>query len=76
MSSYIDRYIKLFPGEDLRFINNLWLKYSQGHFGFSVQKNIWKKGLSRTCGGKRPISDSFLKKVVPNSLQAKARANS
>lgn len=41
--SYIERYIKAFSGEDLRYINNLWLKYSQGRFGFSVQKEIWKK---------------------------------
>ncbi|MEW6492559.1 MAG: GUN4 domain-containing protein [Cyanobacteriota bacterium] len=35
--------IKMFPGRDLRHINNLWVKYSGGHFGFSVQKEIWKE---------------------------------
>ncbi|MBP0017169.1 MAG: GUN4 domain-containing protein [Cyanobacteria bacterium SBLK] len=30
-----------FPCDDLRTIDNLWLKYSNGHFGFSVQKEIW-----------------------------------
>ncbi|MBD2457683.1 SUMF1/EgtB/PvdO family nonheme iron enzyme [Nostoc sp. FACHB-87] len=30
-----------FPCTDLRTINNLWVKYSNGHFGFSVQKNIY-----------------------------------
>ncbi|MEM9539531.1 MAG: GUN4 domain-containing protein [Cyanobacteria bacterium P01_E01_bin.42] len=33
--------IKNFPCDDLRTINDLWLKYSNGHFGFSVQKEIW-----------------------------------
>ncbi len=33
--------IENFPCEDLRIIDQLWLKYSSGHFGFSVQKNIW-----------------------------------
>ncbi len=37
-----------FPCEDLRTIDQLWVHYSNGHFGFSVQKNIYI-GL----GGKR-----------------------
>ncbi|WP_449418861.1 GUN4 domain-containing protein [Phormidium nigroviride] len=36
-----------FPCEDLRTIDQLWVKYSQGRFGFSVQKKIWLE-----CGGK------------------------
>ncbi|BAZ51181.1 serine/threonine protein kinase [Nostoc sp. NIES-4103] len=39
--------IKNFPCTDLRTIDQLWLKYSNGHFGFSVQKRIWLE-----CGGK------------------------
>jgi hypothetical protein len=31
-----------FPCEDLRIINQLWVKYSNRHFGFSVQKLIWE----------------------------------
>ena len=38
--TYIKRYIEVFPGEDLRFINGLWLEHSEGRFGFSVQQNI------------------------------------
>ncbi len=38
--------IKNFPCEDLRTIDQLWVKYSNGRFGFSVQKNIWLE-----CGG-------------------------
>lgn len=35
--------IKMFPGDELRYINNLWVKYSGGRFGFSVQKKIWRE---------------------------------
>ena len=31
-----------FPKTDLHTIDNLWVKYSSGHFGFSVQKRIWE----------------------------------
>jgi serine/threonine protein kinase len=34
--------IKNFPCEDLRTINQLWLNYSNGKFGFSVQKEIYE----------------------------------
>ncbi|MBD2360757.1 GUN4 domain-containing protein [Anabaena minutissima FACHB-250] len=30
------------PYEDLQIIDQLWLKYSQGRFGFSVQKQIYE----------------------------------
>ncbi len=33
--------IKSFPCDDLRTIEQLWVKYSQGRFGFSVQQKIW-----------------------------------
>jgi hypothetical protein len=33
--------INKFPCEDLCMIDQLWVKYSNGRFGFSVQKNIW-----------------------------------
>jgi hypothetical protein len=36
-----------FPCTDLRTIDCLWVKYSQGKFGFSVQKQIYKE-----CGAK------------------------
>ncbi len=39
---YFDRQsIDNFPCDDLRTIDQLWVKYSQGRFGFSVQKQIW-----------------------------------
>ncbi len=34
--------IEKFPCTDLRTIDQLWVKYSKGKFGFSVQKRIWK----------------------------------
>ncbi|CAD5956374.1 Serine/threonine-protein kinase PknA [Planktothrix tepida] len=37
-----------FPCEDLRTLDQLWLKYSNGRFGFSVQKEIYQ-----TLGGTR-----------------------
>ncbi|MGB3639077.1 MAG: GUN4 domain-containing protein [Rivularia sp. (in: cyanobacteria)] len=34
--------IEKFPCTDLRTIDQLWVKYSDGRFGFSVQKRIWE----------------------------------
>ena len=40
---YLDREsIEKFPCEDLRTIDRLWVKYSNGRFGFSVQKRIYQ----------------------------------
>lgn len=36
-----------FPCDDLRTLDQLWVKYSNGKFGFSVQKQIYLE-----CGGK------------------------
>ena len=33
---------KYFPSKTFNEIVQLWVKYSQGHFGFSVQKDIWR----------------------------------
>ncbi|MEW6496907.1 MAG: GUN4 domain-containing protein [Cyanobacteriota bacterium] len=33
--------MEAFPCQDLRTIDELWVKYSNGRFGFSVQKRIW-----------------------------------
>ena len=43
--------IQNFPCEDLSFIDKLWVDYSNGKFGFSVQKKVWMD-----CGG---ISDEL-----------------
>ena len=40
---YLDiKSIETFPCADLRTIDRLWIKYSDGRFGFSVQKRIWE----------------------------------
>jgi hypothetical protein len=35
--------LKNFPREDLLTIDKLWVEASNGHFGFSIQKNIWQE---------------------------------
>lgn len=46
--------LRNFPRTDLRTIDKLWLKYSDGKFGFSVQRDIWT---SPQVGGKVGESD-------------------
>lgn len=41
-----------FPCEDLSTIDRLWVHYSQGQFGFSVQTQLWLD-----CGGVAPEED-------------------
>ncbi|WP_410175073.1 GUN4 domain-containing protein [Nodularia spumigena] len=43
--------IEKFPCEDLRTIDQLWVKYSNGRFGFSVQKRIYQ-----SLGGTRDFN--------------------
>ena len=49
--------IEIFPCTDLRTIDYLWVKYSGGRFGFSVQKRIWE-----SVGGKPGFNEeSYIK---------------
>jgi hypothetical protein len=51
--------VKNFPRQELRKMDQLWVKYSNGKFGFSVQKQIWLD-----VGGKldgEPDWDTFTK---------------
>ena len=50
--------VKNFPRQELRKMDQLWVKYSNGKFGFSVQKQIW-----RDLGGKfwEPDWDTYVK---------------
>jgi len=48
--------IDKFPCEDLRTIDQLWVKYSNGRFGFSVQKRIYQ-----SLGGTRTYDDKIWK---------------
>ena len=41
--------VQKFPCTDLYTIEQLWVKYSKGKFGFSVQKKIWQKCGSPTA---------------------------
>lgn len=41
--SYTNIDVDEIPTNDLRKIDQLWIKYSTGKFGFSVQQRIWKK---------------------------------
>lgn len=43
--------LETFPCEDLRTLDKLWVQYSQGKWGFSVQKTIWEE-----CGS--PMDDN------------------
>jgi len=49
--------IDKFPCEDLRTIDQLWVKYSNGRFGFSVQKRIYQ-----SLGGTREYDDKVWEK--------------
>jgi hypothetical protein len=49
--------IDKFPCEDLRIIDQLWVKYSNGHFGFSVQKEIYQ-----SLGGTRDFNEKVWEK--------------
>ncbi|MDB9305930.1 GUN4 domain-containing protein [Nodularia spumigena CS-591/12] len=60
---YLDeKSIDNFPCEDLRTIDQLWVKYSNGRFGFSVQKRIYQS-LGGTIEFDRKIWQAFGDKV-------------
>jgi GUN4-like/Trypsin-like peptidase domain len=44
--------IENFPCEDLRIINDLWIKYSQGRWGISIQNQIWQE-----CGSPKDFNN-------------------
>lgn len=46
--------IDIFPCEDLKIINQLWVHYSKGKFGFSVQKKIYQ-----SLGGTREYNSEI-----------------
>ncbi len=56
------KHIDNFPCEDLRTIDQLWVKYSSGKFGFSVQKKIYQ-GLGGTREYNSEIWRKFRDKV-------------
>ena len=50
--------IENFPSPDLCTIDQLWVQYSNGRFGFSVQKRIWES-VGGKLGADWTISDKF-----------------
>jgi len=49
--------IQDFPSADLERIDQLWMHYSNGKFGFSIQKKLWLE-----CGGKIGKADKTSRK--------------
>jgi GUN4-like/NACHT domain len=45
-----------FPCEDLQTLDQLWVQYSNGKWGFSVQKRIWQE-----CGSPMEYNDDYEK---------------
>ncbi len=45
-----------FPCQDLLIVNKLWTEFSQGHFGFSVQKEIYHR-----LGGQNKFDEKIWK---------------
>ena len=54
--------IDKFPCEDLQTINQLWLYYSDGKFGFSVQKEIYES-LGGTREHDQKVWEKFCERV-------------
>jgi hypothetical protein len=52
-----------FPREELKIIDNLWVKYSDGKFGFSVQRKILME-----CGGEVGVYDYYIYSKFANLL--------
>lgn len=48
--------LKTFPCEDLQMVDQLWVQYSKGKWGFSVQKKIWEE-----CGSPTIYNDKWEK---------------
>lgn len=46
--------LKTFPCEDLRTLDQLWVRYSNGKWGFSIQKRIWQE-----CGSPMKYNDQW-----------------
>jgi serine/threonine protein kinase len=62
---------KNFPKEELKIIDQLWVKYSNGKFGFSVQKQIWIN-----CGGTPGVYNSDVyKKLVADTVGWERKGN-
>ncbi|MBD2342136.1 GUN4 domain-containing protein [Calothrix sp. FACHB-156] len=54
-----------YPCEDLRTLDKLWKKYSNGQFGFSVQRRIWEEvaGIPIKVENNEPLLNRFAERV-------------
>ncbi len=55
--------IRNFPCDDLLIIDNLWVQFSQGQFGFSVQKQIWLEVGGRLEGEHRSFIGAVIERI-------------
>jgi energy-coupling factor transporter ATP-binding protein EcfA2 len=55
--------IRNFPCDDLLIIDNLWVQFSQGQFGFSVQKQIWLEVGGRLEGENRSLISAVTERI-------------
>lgn len=55
--------INNFPCQALVKLDKLWLQYSQGHFGFSVQKSIFQESMNQ-LGNYDPITYNHFGKLI------------
>lgn len=64
--------IKRFPCSDLETIDRLWTTYSRGHFGFSIQQQIWES-IEEQSGNSYNIFRQFANQVgwIPGEYDAK-----
>lgn len=57
-----------FPSEDFLIIDQLWMKHSQGRFGFTKQKEIWLD-----CGGKTEVYEDNIAQIFGDRVGWKRR---
>ena len=55
-------HLNSFPCEDLKIIDGLWLDYSQGRFGISIQRQIWEE-VSRNAENIQDVYRQFGQRV-------------
>ena len=65
-ASLASQQVKGLPCTDLQMLNSLWLKYSNGRFGFSVQKQIYEQILGRLSN---PSQTPQVAKIMPQATQ-------
>ena len=63
--------VKKFSCPDLRAMDRLWVKYSAGHFGFSVQKSIYQR-----LGGGAKNYDGTVQEAFSETLGWKKKGDS